>query len=176
MRSATDSTESTPSASSMRFIDAIELISTGIFEPLGFSKSNAGPPPFTERSAISVISRAGSTCSFTRLSSPARSSAWMNSRKSWGGIRPHCERRRSGIAARLRGTEPPVRTGGPPLGPRMGPPVRTGGSVPWRRISYQSATRQSTATTALSPSSRKPTVLSGVLRNSVPRKRSRSIT
>ena len=35
------------------------LISTGIFEPLGFSNSSAGPPFFTLRSANSVISRCG---------------------------------------------------------------------------------------------------------------------
>ena len=66
----------------MRFIDAMELISTGTFEPLGFSNSRAGPPRLTERSAISVISRTGSTSSFTRLSSPARSRVRMKSRRS----------------------------------------------------------------------------------------------
>jgi len=49
------------SFASMRRILAKLLMSTGIRLPLGFSKSSAGPPFLTERSANSVISRTGST-------------------------------------------------------------------------------------------------------------------
>ncbi len=45
----------------MRRMLAKPLISTGTFEPFGFSNSSAGPPFFTERSANSVISSFGST-------------------------------------------------------------------------------------------------------------------
>ena len=58
------------------------LISTGMFEPLGFSNSSAGPPVFTLRSANSVISRCGSTSNGMRFSSPFFSRARMKSRRS----------------------------------------------------------------------------------------------
>ena len=69
MRAATSSTESTSSAISMRRMLAKALMSTGTFEPLGFSNSSAGPPVLTERSANSVISRIGSTSKGMRFSS-----------------------------------------------------------------------------------------------------------
>ena len=81
MRAATSSTESTSKASCMRFMLAKALINTGISLPLGFSNSKAGPAPFTERSANSVISRCGSTSKPMRLSSSFFSSARMKSRK-----------------------------------------------------------------------------------------------
>ena len=82
MRPAISSTDDTSSAISIRRMLAKALISTGTFEPLGFSNSSAGPPVFTLRSANSVISRSGSTSNGMRFSSPCFSSARMNSRKS----------------------------------------------------------------------------------------------
>ncbi len=82
MRPAISSTESTSSAISIRRMLAKPLIRTGIFEPLGFSNSSAGPPLFTDRSANSVISSFGSTSNEIRLSSLFFSSAWMKSRRS----------------------------------------------------------------------------------------------
>src|ERR1700733_9699431 len=82
MRCATDSTESTSSAISIRRILAKLLISTGMRLPLGFSNNNAGPLFLTDRSANSVISRYGSTSSEMRFRSFFFSSALMKSRRS----------------------------------------------------------------------------------------------
>ena len=82
MRPAISSTESTFSAISMRRMLAKLLMSTGIFEPFGFSNSSAGPPFFTERSANSVISSFGSTSKEMRFSSLFFSRARMKSRRS----------------------------------------------------------------------------------------------
>src|SRR5262249_43770373 len=53
----------------------------------GCSKRSAGPPAFTVRSTISVISRLGSTSGDTRTSSPSRSSSAIHSRRSRGGAK-----------------------------------------------------------------------------------------
>ena len=82
IRPATSSIDSTSSASSIRRMDAKALIRTGIFDPVGFSNSSAGPPRLTERSANPVISSTGSTSKGMRSSSPCFSSACMNSRRS----------------------------------------------------------------------------------------------
>src|SRR5262249_10807110 len=57
---------------------------SGCREPLTFSNSSAGPPDFTTRSLISVISRSGSTSAATRTSSPLRSRSAIHSRRSPG--------------------------------------------------------------------------------------------
>src|SRR6478672_10896547 len=62
------------------------LISSGWLAPFGLSKRSAGPPAFTVRSTISVISRSGSTSAATRTSSPSRSSSAIHSRRSCIGI------------------------------------------------------------------------------------------
>ena len=97
MRSAISSRRSTPSAICMRRSEPNWLINTGMpFAPFTFSKSRAGPPgwpyclaaPLDTRSVISVISRTGSTSALIRLSSPARSSAAIQSRRSLNANRP----------------------------------------------------------------------------------------
>ena len=60
-----------------------KLHSTGIVYPFGFSNSNAGPPARRVRSAISVISRWGSTGNVMRFNSPCCSSSVRKSRRSW---------------------------------------------------------------------------------------------
>ena len=83
MRSAMSSNESTSRASFMRRADPNWLIRTccpGC--PLTFWKSRAGPLTLLMRSVISAISRIGSTSVLTCLSSPARSSAAIQSRRS----------------------------------------------------------------------------------------------
>src|SRR6185436_10157192 len=61
------------------------LIRSGCRAPRGLSNRSAGPPAFTVRSTISVISRSGSTSAETRTSSPSRSSSAIHSRRSAGG-------------------------------------------------------------------------------------------
>ena len=61
------------------------LIRSGCRDPFGLVKSSAGPPALTVRSAISVISRSGSTSASTRTSSPSRSSSAIQSRSEAGG-------------------------------------------------------------------------------------------
>ena len=56
------------------------LIKTGMFLPTMFSNSNAGPPRFMTRSAISVISRWGSTAAVTSTSWPMSRSTLRASR------------------------------------------------------------------------------------------------
>jgi hypothetical protein len=75
MRRATSSTDPTSSAISILRMEAKALMSTGMSCPFGFSKSSAGPPLFTERSANSAISSTGSTSNGMRLSSPFSSRA-----------------------------------------------------------------------------------------------------
>src|SRR6266404_6513762 len=97
MRSAISSSRSTPRAISMRRSEPNWLISTGTpFAPFTFSNSSAGPPgrpyflaaPLETRSAISVISSTGSTSVRILLSSPARSSAAIQSLRSlYGNLR-----------------------------------------------------------------------------------------
>ena len=59
------------------------LISTGRSEPITFRNSSAGPPAFITRSAISVISRWGSTGASTSINSPIPRSACIHSRRSF---------------------------------------------------------------------------------------------
>src|ERR1700730_10159796 len=81
-RCAMSSRRSTPNARHMRRSVPNWLISSGWLEPLGRSNSRAGPPAWTVRSTISVISRSGSTSTETRASSPSRSSSAIQSRRS----------------------------------------------------------------------------------------------
>ena len=81
---ATSSSRSTPKAMHMRFSVPNWLMRSGCCEPLGFSKRSAGPPDFTTRSVISVISRSGSTSAEMRCSSPSRSRSAIQSRRSRG--------------------------------------------------------------------------------------------
>ena len=62
------------------------LMRSGCCEPFGFSKRSAGPPDFTTRSVISVISRSGSASAVMRRSSPSRSRSAIHSRRSRGGV------------------------------------------------------------------------------------------
>ena len=84
---ATASTDSLPRLMAMRFQEPNVLRATGNGEtwPLtvGFSKSNAFPPPadFICRSASSVISSSVATGWVIRINSPAFSRTSMNSRK-----------------------------------------------------------------------------------------------
>ena len=55
---------------------------TGILCPLGFSNRMAGPPAFSTRSQISVISRCGSISVVMRFNSPWLSSFARKSRRS----------------------------------------------------------------------------------------------
>ncbi len=91
MRSAISSRLSTPSAICMRRSEPNWLMSTGTpLPPFTFSNSSAGPPgrpyflaaPLETRSAISVISRMGSTSALIFFNSPARSSAAIQSLRS----------------------------------------------------------------------------------------------
>src|SRR3984893_10780467 len=89
MRAATSSSLSTSNANSIRRTLPNVLISSGTFDPFGFSKNNAGPTLCAERvferatrCATSVISKTGSTSARTRFSSPSFSSLATNSRKS----------------------------------------------------------------------------------------------
>ena len=79
---ATSSSRSTPNARHMRRSVPNWLISSGCSAPLGLSNRSAGPPAFTVRSTISVISRSGSTSAATRTSSPSRSRRAIQSRRS----------------------------------------------------------------------------------------------
>ena len=82
---AASSRLATPNARHMRRSVPNWLMSSGWCEPFGFSKSSAGPPDFTTRSVISVISRSGSTSGEMRRSSPSRSRSAIQSRRSRGG-------------------------------------------------------------------------------------------
>src|SRR5579862_7503944 len=79
---ATSSSRSTPNARHMRRSLPNWLMSSECCEPCGRSNSSAGPPDFTVRSTISVISRSGSTSTVMRASSPSRSSSAIQSRRS----------------------------------------------------------------------------------------------
>src|SRR5277367_5202990 len=81
-RSAISSSESTSSARHMRFKVPTTLVTTGTREPFGLSNSSAGPPAFTVRSEISVISYTGSTSISILRNSSFFSSVLMKSRKS----------------------------------------------------------------------------------------------
>src|SRR5581483_469019 len=80
---ATSSSFSTPNARDMRRSVPNWLMSRACSEPFGRSNRSAGPPAFTVRSTISVISRSGSTSAVTRTSSPSRSSSAIQSRRSF---------------------------------------------------------------------------------------------
>ena len=82
-RSRTSSSDPTPSARHIRRSVPNWLISTGIAEPLTLRNSSAGPPAFMVRSAISVISRCGSTSAVISASSPSRRSSSIQSRRSF---------------------------------------------------------------------------------------------
>src|SRR5215471_1482873 len=82
-RCATSSSRSTPNARHIRRSVPNWLIKSGCWDPFRFSNSSAGPPAFTVRSVISVISRSGSTSTETRTSSPSRSSSAIQSRRSF---------------------------------------------------------------------------------------------
>src|SRR5215218_5031810 len=81
----TSSSRSTPKAMHMRRSVPNWLIRSAWLEPRGFSNRSAGPPLFTVRSTISVISRSGSTSASTRTSSPSSSSRRIHARRSAGG-------------------------------------------------------------------------------------------
>ena len=82
VRSVSSSSRSTPSADATRGMVPKALASTGISWPSTFSKSSAGPPDFTIRSMISVISRCALTGVDTRRRSPRPSKKAMYSRRS----------------------------------------------------------------------------------------------
>jgi hypothetical protein len=77
---ARSSSDRTPSAMHIRFIDPYRLMATGMLKPAGFSNSSAGPPPgdFDTLSVTAAISRLGRTGSWMRASSRSMSSASMN--------------------------------------------------------------------------------------------------
>ena len=81
-RAAPRPSSSTPIASATRRGVPNRLPSTGIACPVGRSNSSAGPPAFSTRSQISVISRRGSTSAAMRFSSPRASSWARKSRRS----------------------------------------------------------------------------------------------
>ena len=82
---ATSSSRSTPNARHIRRSVPNWLISSGRREPFVRSNRSAGPPAFTVRSTISVISRSGSTSAETRTSSPSSLEQAIHSRRSEGG-------------------------------------------------------------------------------------------
>ena len=67
IRPATSSSDSTSSARFIRRSLPTRFVTAGIPEPRGRSKRSAGPPDFTARSDISVISSTGSTSAEIRL-------------------------------------------------------------------------------------------------------------
>ena len=82
-------TDSSPMPSATRVGVPNRLPSTGIrgrppvpSKPFGCSNSSAGPPAFSTRSQISVISSRGSTSATMRFNSPRRSSCARKSRRS----------------------------------------------------------------------------------------------
>ena len=75
IRFAASSNDVTPRAIAMRLSEPYIPIATLNCEPVAFSKTTAGPPLLTKRSAIAVISRTGLTSTEIRLSSPSASSA-----------------------------------------------------------------------------------------------------
>src|SRR4029079_17332564 len=83
---AASSSVSTPSARHMRRSEPNWLIRSGCDEPFGLSNRSAGPPDFTTRSVISVISRSGSASTEMRRSSPARWRSAIHARRSRGGL------------------------------------------------------------------------------------------
>ncbi len=82
------STESSPIPIATRFGVPNKFNKAGTSDPLGFSNNNAGPPARNTRSAISVISRAGSTSVLIRFNSPCFSKPSIKSRKSVYFIQP----------------------------------------------------------------------------------------
>ena len=80
--SPSSSSRSTPKARHMRRSVPNWLISSGSDDPRTFRNSSAGPPALTTRSAISLISRYGSTSAVTSTSSPSRPSRSIHSRRS----------------------------------------------------------------------------------------------
>jgi hypothetical protein len=84
-RSATASRDGASNAMHIRRSAPNWLISSGCSDPFTFSNRSAGPPTFTVRSVISVISSSGSTSAVTRTSSPCRSSSSIQLRRSAGG-------------------------------------------------------------------------------------------
>src|SRR6266545_3338843 len=86
---ARSSSDLTPSAMHMRFIDPYRLIATGMSKPAGFSNSSAGPPPgdFETLSVTAQISRFGLTGSLIRASSRFLSSASMKAFRSLNIVR-----------------------------------------------------------------------------------------
>ena len=85
MRSPRASRLSVPSAMHMRRSVPNWLISTGSRLPVTLVNSSAGPPALETRSAISVISRTGSTGASMRTSSPLFSRRAIHSRRSFIG-------------------------------------------------------------------------------------------
>ena len=82
VRSVSSSSRSTPSADATRGMVPKALMRSGMSYPSTFSKSSAGPPDFTMRSVISVISRCALTGVDTRRRSPRASRKAMYSRRS----------------------------------------------------------------------------------------------
>ena len=80
--SPSSSSRSTPKARHIRRSVPNWLIRSGSDEPRTLRKSSAGPPALTTRSAISLISRCGSTSAATSTSSPSRPSRSIHSRRS----------------------------------------------------------------------------------------------
>ena len=80
--SRSDSTDSSPIPKATRSSVPKRFAKTGIWAPLGFSKSKAGPRPRRVRSAISVISSLGSTSAVILTRSPRFSSSAINPRRS----------------------------------------------------------------------------------------------
>ena len=110
---ATSSSRWTPNARHILRSVPNWLIRSGCSDPFGFSNSSAGPPAFTVRSTISVISRSGSTSAETRTSSPSRSSSAIQSRRSRGPWRLSLWRRGVGkrSPARTRALLPSPESG-----------------------------------------------------------------
>ena len=80
--SPSSSSRSTPKARHIRRSVPNWLIRSGSDEPRTLRNSSAGPPALTTRSAISLISRWGSTSAVTSTSSPSRPSRSIHSRRS----------------------------------------------------------------------------------------------
>ena len=73
---------SMPRAHAIRCWVPSRLIASGTSEPFTFSNSSAGPSAFITRSAISVISRCGSTSTWIRRSCPCFSTWSIKARRS----------------------------------------------------------------------------------------------
>ena len=81
-RASSSSGRSIPMLQSTRSWVPIRLIATGISLPITFSKSRAGPPQLSTRSAIAASSRSGSTGAVMRRNCPRSSSSFRNPRRS----------------------------------------------------------------------------------------------